>query len=280
MEYAGKSSTANRVLSLSIPGKIESFSLKNRHALIADDILSPLLARPRRRERSAGDFDLLLSIDAGDCVVHADHGIGIYAGRAMRSVDAVQREYIEIRYADGDTLRIPVEEAYRLTKYVGRESPALSRLGGKEWKKHYESAERDAEEVAKHILENHARRQVQTGFSHVPFVQKEREFRAAFHAPHTQGQARAIDEVLSDMKSPAPMDRLLSGDVGFGKTEVAMNAIYRAHLNGKQTIFLSPLVVLASDHYDTACERLSPFGMRVATLTRLTSNSEAKRILK
>lgn len=192
----------------------------------------------------------------------------------------MEREYLHIRYAGGDLLSVPIEEASRLTKYVGASEPQVSALGGTDWKKKLRSAEEDAEEVAKEILENHARRSMRRGFAFSEFPKEEKAFRESFRAPHTPDQARAIAEVLADMAKDTPMDRLVTGDVGFGKTEVAMNAAYRAFLSGKQAVFLSPLVVLAYDHYETAAERLGKFGVRVAVLTRLTPPAEARRTME
>ena len=167
-----------------------------------------------------------------------------------------------------------------MSRYVGDEHPRLTRLSTNEWKKVVKSVEADVERVAMELLDTYARRKISHGFAFLPFPGEETAFREAFPYTYTPDQWQSIGEVLADMAETEPMDRLLSGDVGFGKTEVAMNAVDRAFLNGKQTAFISPLVVLALEHYESLRERLMPFGVRIGILTRLSSAREAALTLK
>lgn len=164
-----------------------------------------------------------------------------------------------IEYRSDDKLFVPLSEIHRVSKYIGNDEPVLTRLSSHEWKKTLEKTNVDVEKIARELLETYAKRSLSLGFSFTAFREKEDTFRKDFPYAHTIDQQSAIAEILSDMESSNPMDRLLSGDVGFGKTEVAMNAIYRAFLNGKQSIMISPLVVLAYEHMESLQKRLAHF---------------------
>ena len=262
-----------------IPLRGQSFRAPDR-LVLCDDLLGPLFVKARTRRAAAASADLLLQIRPGDHVVHLHHGVGVFERIVGKELGGVAREYLEIRYAADDKLFVPIEEADRLSKYVGRENPELHRLGGEQWKRALADAQEDAARVALELLEGRAKRRLARAPALVPRADKEAAFRAAFPYPHTADQESAAAEILADLEKDEPMDRLLSGDVGFGKTEVAMHAIYRAFLNGAQSVLLSPLLVLAHEHGDTLRRRLSPFGVRVETLSRLTPEKEEKRILK
>lgn len=177
-------------------------------------------------------------------------------------------------------LFVPLSEVFRISKYLGEDKPKLQKLGGTEWKKAVERAEMDAEKVAVELLDIYAKRKLATRPENKEFPKEEEAFRKAFAYEHTPDQHRAIDEILTDMAGTEPMDRLLSGDVGFGKTEVAMNAAYRSVLNGKQVAFVSPLIVLAYEHFESLGKRFEPYGAKVAVLTRFTKEAEERLILK
>lgn len=164
-----------------------------------------------------------------------------------------------IEYRSDDKLFVPLTEIHRVSKYIGHDEPVLTRLSGNEWKKTLEKTDRDVEKIARELLETYAKRHISEGFAFSKFPQEEACFREEFPYEYTSDQQVAISEILADMESENPMDRLLSGDVGFGKTEVAMNAIYRAFLNKKQSILISPLVVLAYEHFESLQKRLAPF---------------------
>lgn len=247
---------------------------------LSDDVLSPLFAKERTGRTVADRMDLLLKISPGDYVVHRDHGVGIFHGTERKTLASGEREFIKIEYAGGDSLFVPLSEAFRISKYLGEDHPKLQKLGGTEWKRAVEQAEEDAEKVARELLDIYAKRKLAERPPNVAFEAEEARFKKAFPYEHTADQRRAIEEILCDMEGSEPMDRLLSGDVGFGKTEVAMNAAYRAALNGRQTAFVSPLVVLAYEHFESLTKRFETYGMKVAVLTRFSREAEERLVLK
>ncbi len=257
---------------------MESFAYGETY-FITDDILGDIFIRNRTRKSIVKNLDLLLEIRPQDYVVHRDHGVGIFREIVEKDVGGNKREYMLIEYRADDKLFVPLTEIHRVSKYIGNDEPILTRLSGNEWKKTLEKTNQDVEKIAHELLETYAKRRISEGFSFTSFPEQEKLFRTDFPYEHTIDQQTAISEILADMESTNPMDRLLSGDVGFGKTEVAMNAIYRAFLNGKQSILISPLVVLAYEHMESLQKRLAHFGVHLAVLTRFSTQKEATQIL-
>lgn len=247
---------------------------------LSDDVLSPLFVKERTGKSVADRMDLLLKIAPGDYVVHRDHGVGIFHGTEKKSLGGNEREFVRLEYAGNDVLFVPLSEVFRISKYIGEDKPKLQKLGGTEWKKAVEKAEMDAEKVAVELLDIYAKRKLASRPPNVPREKEEESFRKAFQYAHTADQLRAVEEILADLAGSEPMDRLLSGDVGFGKTEVAMNAAYRSILNGRQVAFVSPLVVLAYEHFESLTKRFEPYGINVAVLTRFSKEAEEKLVLK
>ena len=175
---------------------------------------------------------------------------------------------------------MPITEIFRISKYLGNPDVTLTNLGGKEWEKVIKKTDEEIEMIAEEILVTNARRTMVPGRAFGRFETEEQAFQKAFPYEYTVDQKQAIDDVHHDMEQAVPMDRLVSGDVGFGKTEVAMNAAYKAVLSGTQVAFISPLVVLALEHFETLVERLSPFGVRVGILTRMNTTKETKETLE
>lgn len=258
---------------------LESFHTEHEFA-IADDILSRLFTVKRTKRSAAKSLDLLLSLAPNDHVVHFEHGIGVFRELIEKEMNGVKREYVAIEYADQDRLYVPITELYRLTKYLGEENPKLHRLGGNIWKTALANTEDEIAKTAAELLDVYARRKVAQGFAFPKFRKEEAAFRALFQYTHTPDQTSSIEEIFTDMESSEPMDRLVSGDVGFGKTEVAMNAAYKAVLAGKQVAVISPLVVLAYEHTESFTKRFEGMNVRIGTLSRMTTESAAKRILK
>lgn len=252
----------------------------NPEWFLSDDVLSPLFVKERTGKSVADRMDLLLKIAPGDYVVHRDHGVGVFHGTEKKTLGGSEREFVRLEYAGNDVLFVPLSEVFRISKYIGEDKPKLQKLGGTEWKKAVEKAEMDAEKVAVELLDIYAKRKLASRPPNVARLDEEESFRKAFPYPHTADQLRAIEEILADLAGTEPMDRLLSGDVGFGKTEVAMNAAYRSVLNGRQVAFVSPLVVLAYEHAESLGKRFEPYGVKVAVLTRFTREAEEKLILK
>ena len=248
--------------------------------ILSDDILSPLLMKRRWNQWKNTSIDLLLQIEHGDYVVHIDHGIGVYEGLEEKTLWNLTREYIRIRYREGNMLYVPATEVYRVSKYVGEDHPVLNNLWSWDWQRTIEKTNEDVEKIARELLTLYSERKKIEWFAFPEFEELEANFREAFRYTYTSDQRQAIDEVLSDMSKPEPMDRLLSWDVWFWKTEVAMNAIYRAFLAGKQTALISPLVVLAHEHAISLQERLSLFWIKVWLLTRMVTDQAAKKVIK
>ncbi len=218
---------------------------------------------------------------AGDYVVHNDYGIGLFWGLARLEVEGINREFMEIHYRDGDKLYVPVEDLRLVQRYtpVGPNLPSLDKLGTISWEKTKEKTRKAVERLARDLLELYARRKAASGYSFSVGGEWEEEFEKTFPYEETEDQRRSIEEVKKDMETSTPMDRLLCGDVGYGKTEVAMRAAFKAVMDGKQVAVLCPTTVLASQHLKTFRQRLALFPVRVEALTRLQTRAEQARIL-
>ncbi len=237
--------------------------------------------RPLHRRRVAPE-SLYADLAPGDYVVHEDYGIGIFRGLVHLTIEGEAREYLLVEYAGRDRLYVPVYQADRLSRYVGADEtpPALSRLGSAEWGQVKARARRAVEEVARELLQLYAAREVAPGHAFSPDTPWQAELEAAFPYVETPDQARAIAEVKADMEKPRPMDRLICGDVGYGKTEVALRAAFKAVMDGKQVAVLVPTTVLAQQHYTTFRHRLAPFPVVVEHLSRFRTPAEQARILQ
>ena len=220
-------------------------------------------------------------LEPGDWVVHMDHGIGRFNGLVQRPVDGIEREYLSIEYAEGDQLFVPVYQADRLTRYIGPDAhpPSPTRLGSPEWRTTKSKVKEAVEEVAQDLLDLYARRNVVEGHAFGKDAPWQKELEASFPYIETQDQLRVIGEVKSDMETPKPMDRLICGDVGYGKTEVALRAAFKAVMDGKQVAILVPTTVLAQQHFHTFCQRLAPFPVEVEMLSRFRTPQQQKDIL-
>ncbi len=221
-------------------------------------------------------------IKEGEYVVHSVHGIGIYKGLTHESFDGQLKDYLTIEYAGTDKLYIPAEQINQLCRYRGSGSikPKLSRMGGKDWESVKTKVKKEVETVAYDLLKLYAKRKMQSGIQFLPDNNWQVEMEEAFEYTETPDQMRAINEVKMDMESENPMDRLICGDVGFGKTEVAMRAIFKAVTSGKQTAVIVPTTILSLQHYQTISERFKPFGVNVEFLSRFKSTKEQKEVLK
>jgi len=219
-----------------------------------------------RRDESA----FLTSLQVNDYVVHEDHGVGRYLGLVSSSIEGHTRENLLIEYAKGDRLYVPVELAYKVDRYVGEAKPSLQRLSGTSWIRLTRKASFDSQEFAKELLSIYAKRTlVKIEPWHI-FAKADQDMHASFGYQETPDQERAIQDVYQALGRHEPMDYLVVGDVGFGKTEVAIRAAYQAYLNKKQVVVLCPTTLLAQQHYDTFQERFKAFGVRVEMLSRFT----------
>jgi transcription-repair coupling factor (superfamily II helicase) len=254
------------------------------HLLTDGEIFGWRRPQPRKRPRvvSASPEAEYTDLQAGDWVVHIDHGVGRFNGLVQRMIEGTEREYLAVEYAQGDQLFVPVYQADRLTRYVGPDgrTPNPSRLGGVEWRNAKARVHKAVEEVAEDLLDLYASRQTVQGHAFSPDNPWQRELEASFPYIETEDQHRVIAEVKRDMEAPRPMDRLICGDVGYGKTEVALRAAFKAVMDGKQVALLVPTTVLAQQHYDTFRERLAPFPVEVEMLSRFRSPAEQREILE
>ncbi|MBI4331416.1 MAG: transcription-repair coupling factor [Chloroflexi bacterium] len=218
----------------------------------------------------------LSELEPGDFVVHADHGVARFAGTTRLTTDGSEREYLILEYSGDDKLYVPVEQIDRITRYVGarNETPNVSRLGTQEWRHTRQKAKEAAEKVAKELLEVYAARELKQGYAFSPDTVWQQELEASFPYTETPDQIEAIREVKEDMEKQRPMDRLVCGDVGYGKTEVALRAAFKCVMDGKQVAVLVPTTILAQQHYRTFTERLKPFPMRIEMLSRFCSRKE------
>ncbi|MCB9450139.1 MAG: transcription-repair coupling factor [Anaerolineaceae bacterium] len=239
---------------------------------------------PRRRKtarRARIPESSYADLQDGDYVVHVDYGIGRFGGMRRRTVQGNEREYLLIEYAGTDMVFVPIHQADRLTRYVGPDDrpPTLSKLGKADWGKVTAQAKRAVEEDARELLDIYARRMAAVGFAFAPDTPWQHELEASFPYVETEDQLRAVREVKEDMERPQTMDRLICGDVGYGKTEVALRAAFKAVMSGKQVALLVPTTVLAQQHYQTFTRRLVNFPVTVEMLSRFRTKEEQNAIL-
>ncbi|MBU5257288.1 transcription-repair coupling factor [Tissierella praeacuta] len=217
-------------------------------------------------------------LNIGDYVVHENHGIGRYEGVEQLNIQGIKKDYLTIRYKGEDKLYVPIDQMHLIQKYIGSDSikPKVNKLSSAEWARTKEKAKKAVEEMAHELLELYAKRESYKGFVFSKDGEWQRQFEDLFPYEETEGQIRSIIEIKNDMERPKPMDRLLCGDVGYGKTEVALRAAFKAVMDGKQVAFLVPTTILAQQHYNTIMERFAGFPIKIATLSRFRSKSEQK----
>ena len=237
---------------------------------------------PSRRRRTVDP----LSLKAGDYIVHEHHGVGRYVEMVRRTVQGAEREYLIIEYAPSkrgqpaDRLFLPMDQLDLITRYVGGESPSLHRLGGSDWGKAKGRARKAVRQIAEELIRLYAARQASTGHAFALDTPWQRELEDAFAYVETPDQLACIDEVKRDMERVTPMDRLICGDVGYGKTEIAVRAAFKAVQDGKQVAVLVPTTLLVQQHLATFGDRYAPFPIRVAALSRFTSDKDRREILE
>ncbi|HAU39584.1 MAG: transcription-repair coupling factor, transcription-repair coupling factor (superfamily II helicase) [Candidatus Peregrinibacteria bacterium GW2011_GWF2_43_17] len=226
--------------------------------------------------------DFLTGLKVNDYVVHTDHGIGLFMGLDKKTVDGVTREYLKIGYAENDKLFVPIDQADKVSKFIGAgdQPPRLTRLGSAEWATLTSKVKKETEKIAKELLELYAKRNQAKGHTFRDDDPTQEQFEKTFPYEETPGQIRAIHDVKLDMEREKPMDRLVCGDVGFGKTEVAMRAAFKAVKGGKQVALVSPITILADQHYKSFKKRMDEFNVRIEMLSRFRSQGEQKKILR
>lgn len=250
--------------------------------ILGEDIIFPRAQRSERKKSSAfKGLDNFASLKPGDLLVHRDYGIGRFDGLKRLEVNNVANDFLLIEYSGADKLYVPADRLGLIQIFKGQEgvAPALDRLGSQTWANGKEKARKAIEKIANDLVEMYAYRKIAKSFHYDPPGELYREFEATFNFEETPDQARAITEVLDDMEKSAPMDRLVCGDVGFGKTEVAMRAAFRAACEGRQVALLCPTTVLAEQHYQTFKARLSGFPINVGLLSRFVPRAKQKEVL-
>ncbi len=217
---------------------------------------------------------------AGDYVVHRVHGVGLCEGTTILKTGEFEKEYVVIRYRDGDILYVATDQMGNLQKFVGEEHPSLNKMGGKEFAREKEKVRKSVRKLAINLIDVYAKREKQKGYKYSPDTVWQKEFEDEFEYEETADQLKAIADVKKDMESGRIMDRLIVGDVGFGKTEIAFRAMFKTVLDGKQAVLLAPTTILARQHFENLAPRLEKFGVRCALLTRLQSSAENKKVLE
>ncbi|MGH9304062.1 MAG: transcription-repair coupling factor, partial [Acidimicrobiales bacterium] len=261
----------------------------DRGALLADSQLAVLaeaditgrrrphrVARPRARA-TEGFFD---DLEVGDFVVHHVHGVARFGGLVKRSIGGSERDYLLLEYRRSDKLYVPSDQIDAITPYTGGDHPTLNRLSGNEWQKQRSRVRAAVREIARELVQLYRRRATEPGHGFSPDTPWQRELELAFPYPETPDQLTAIADVKEDMERPAPMDRLVCGDVGFGKTEVALRAVFKAVQDGRQAAVLVPTTLLAQQHFQTFADRYSPYPIRVEMLSRFLTTSEAREVVE
>jgi transcription-repair coupling factor (superfamily II helicase) len=249
-----------------------------------EELFKKRAKKPIRRQKlsNAERIKSYSELQVGDYVVHVNHGIGKYLGIVTLEINGIHKDYIHIQYQGSDTLYVPVEQIDQVQKYVGSEGkePKLYKLGGSEWKKVKKKVESSVQDIAEDLIKLYAEREASKGYAFSPDGEMQREFEAAFPYQETEDQLRSINEIKRDMESERPMDRLLCGDVGYGKTEVAIRAAFKAIMDGKQVAFLVPTTILAQQHYQTIRERFQGYPINIGLLSRFRTRKQQAETIK
>ena len=226
-------------------------------------------------------IDSFVDLNPGDHVVHVNYGIGLYHGISRMTAAGNERDYMEVEYAGEERIYVPIEQVNLVQRYIGRDGlkPKLDKIGGRAWENRKQRVRKSVEQMAERLVRLYSRRRSLQGFAFPTDSDWHDRFDAAFEYQETEDQVRCIEEVKADMEDAAPMDRLVCGDVGFGKTEVALRAAFKAVMGGKQVALLTPTTILAEQHYDTFTERFAPFPVRVEMLSRFRSKKDQTRVI-
>lgn len=226
-------------------------------------------------------IDTFVELNPGDYVVHVNYGIGQFKGIERVKTLGHERDYINLLYAQDETVFIPIEQANLVQRYIGNEgeAPRLDIIGSKAWENRKNKVKKSVEDIADKLIDLYSRRKAAAGFAFAKDNEWQTAFEAAFPYEETEDQLTCIADVKTDMEKPVPMDRLICGDVGYGKTEIAMRAAFKAVMSGKQAAFLAPTTILAEQHFETFQERFQKFPVKLARLSRFVSKAEQKKVL-
>ena len=247
-----------------------------RFITISDKEIANLHQEKHKKISERVFWEFLTTLKPNDLVVHVNHGIARFEGLDKRMVDGITREYMKLGYAENDKLFVPIDQADKVNKFIGAEedAPHLTRLGSAEWQTITKRVRKETEEIAKELLELYAQRKQSQRGVFKDSSPEQKAFEESFPYEETPGQIKAINDVIGDMERSDPMDRLICGDVGFGKTEVAMRAAFKAVANKKQVALISPITILADQHYRSFMKRMEPFHIRIEMLSRFKTHRE------
>lgn len=263
---------------------IEGFYIedKNEYYYNSEELIEYKIRSKAAKSFQVEFVESTLDIKPGDYLVHINHGIGVYEGIKRITILNQEKDYLEIRYKNNEKIYVPIENIGLVQKYIsfGKAKPELDNISSKTWKKTLSKTKSEIMEYANQLLILYQKRKEQKGINFQPFLELENALADSFEYKETYDQMRAIDDVLYDMQQSYPMDRLICGDVGFGKTEVAVRAAYRAVLNGYQVALICPTTILADQHFDTFSKRLQPFGLKIGLLSRLVDSKTQKDYCK
>jgi transcription-repair coupling factor (superfamily II helicase) len=246
-----------------------------------------IFGRRRRAPRSlrqvkSAAIDTFVELNPGDYVVHVNHGIGLFKGIERIRALGHERDYVKIEYLGDEVVFVPIEQVNMVQRYIGNEGapPRLDKLGSKSWENRKNRVSKSVEDIARRLVTLYSKRKAAQGFAFPKDTEWQTMFEAAFPFEETADQLRCVEEIKEDMQSAHPMDRLICGDVGYGKTEVAMRACFKAIMGGKQAAFLAPTTILAEQHYENFQERFSRFPVRVEMLSRFVEKKKTRQILE
>ena len=267
----------------SLSSGFECYDL-NLIVIAGDELFAPSVKKKRKLSSSfkQGEKVVFADLKIGDYVVHKSHGIGQFVGVNTLKADGIIKDYIKIRYRNDDMLYIPTNDLDSIRKYigVGEAVPKINKLGSKEWENTKQKVKRNLQEVAKELMELYAKRQKIKGFAFSQDNEWQKQFEDSFPYAETEDQLRCIEETKKDMEQPRPMDRLLCGDVGYGKTEVAIRAAFKAVMDQKQVAYLVPTTVLANQQYESFKQRMEDFAIRVELLNRFRTKKEQDEVIR
>ncbi|HAR94907.1 MAG TPA: transcription-repair coupling factor [Deltaproteobacteria bacterium] len=255
------------------------FRTKGVVLLAEEDIVGPKKRVIKKSSDAADEFlNSFKDLTVGDYVVHLDHGIGVYQGIKKLKIGGYEKDFVLINYQDDDKLYVPVESLELVQKYIGADKarPKIDKLGSQHWRNTKSRVRKQVEDIASELIQFYAERELSKGHVFPPDDELFREMEERFEYEETEGQLRAIEDVLSDLQKPKPMDRVVCGDVGFGKTEVALRATFKAVLDNKQVAILVPTTVLAQQHYNTLRERFRDYPISVEMLSRFRTKEQQK----
>ncbi|MDR0455196.1 MAG: transcription-repair coupling factor [Treponema sp.] len=261
------------------------FSLPELKFMLVQE--NEIFGRRKRMPRSlktahSSPIDTFVELNPGDYIVHVNHGIGLFKGIERINTFGFERDYIQLEYAGDETVFVPVEQVNLVQRYIGNEGqpPRLDTVGSKSWESRKHRVKQSVEDIAQRLIDLYSKRKRAQGFAFPPDAEWQTMFEAAFPFEETEDQLRCVEEIKQDMESSHPMDRLICGDVGYGKTEVAVRACFKAIMGGKQAAFLAPTTILAEQHYENFQERFSRFPVRIAMLSRFVDRKNIRVILE